>query len=174
VQFKKRITALFAILMFAAISPLAAAEMKIAIVDVQTAIAASDEAQRLITQIRDEFKGDEDNIKLIQTEAAELLQKLQKDAEVMSEDEKRRVQQEIESLNNDFVYQRQKLQKELQARQTELFQGIDGKVQKAIEELVLQNDYDLVLPRGAAIYVGDLYDVTRKVTEKLNELDKKG
>ena len=42
---------------------------------------------------------------------------------------------------------------------------------KAIEELVLENDYDMILPRGAALYVGDLYDVTRKVTEKLNEMN---
>jgi Skp family chaperone for outer membrane proteins len=29
----------------------------------------------------------------------------------------------------------------------------------------------MILPRGAALYVGDLYDVTRKVTEKLNEMN---
>jgi Skp family chaperone for outer membrane proteins len=88
---------------------------------------------------------------------------------VMSDDEKRRVQQEIESLNNDFVYQRQKLQKEVAARQGELFIGTEEKVRKAIEDLVLENDYDMILPRAAALYVGDLYDVTRKVTEKLNQ-----
>jgi Skp family chaperone for outer membrane proteins len=81
------------------------------------------------------------------------------------------MQQEIESLNNDFVYQRQKLQKEVAARQSELFAGTEENVRKAIEELVLENDYDMILPRGAALYVGDLYDVTRKVTEKLNEMN---
>ena len=57
------------------------------------------------------------------------------------------------------------------ARQSELFAGTEDKVRKAIEELVLENDYDMILPRGAALYVGDLYDVTRKVTEKLNEMN---
>ena len=97
---------------------------------------------------------------------------MQKDSEVMSEEEKRRVQQEIESLNNDFVYQRQKLQKEVAARQQELFAGTDVKVRNAIEELVRDNDYDMILPRATALYVGDLYDITRKVTEKLNEMDR--
>ena len=171
-QIKRRITALLAIISIALMSPLAIAEIKIAVVDVQQAIISSEEAKRLLGQIQAEFKTDEDSIKGIQTQAAALLQKLQKDAEVMSEEEKRRVQSEIESLNNDFVYQRQKLQKEIQARQNELFVGIDAKVRKAIEDLVLANDYDMILPRGAALYVGDLYDITRKVTEKLNELDK--
>ena len=75
----------------------------------------------------------------------------------------------IERLNYDFVYQRQKLQKEVAARQGELFIGTEEKVRKAIEDLVLENDYDMILPRAAALYVGDLYDVTRKVTEKLNQ-----
>ena len=149
----------------------AQAEMKIAVVDVDRAVAGSEAAQKLLRQLQVEFKTDEDTIKKIQTEAAELLQKMQKDADVMSDDEKRRVQQEIESLNNDFVYQRQKLQKEVAARQNELFSGTEVKVRKAIEELVLESDYDMILPRAAALYVGDLYDVTRKVTEKLNQTE---
>ena len=148
-----------------------AAQMKLTVVDVDRAIAGSEDAQKLLRQLQEEFRTDEDTIKKIQTEAAELLQKMQKDNEVMSDSEKRRMQQEIESLNNDFVYQRQKLQKEVAARQSELFAGTEDKVRKAIEELVLENDYDMILPRGAALYVGDLYDVTRKVTEKLNEMN---
>lgn len=153
-------------------STTAIAELKLAFVDVDRAVASSEAAKELLTQLQGEFSTDEDTIKSIQTDAAVLLQRLQKDGEVMSEDEKRRLQQEIESLNNDFVYQRQKLQKEVAARQSELFAGTEVKVRKAIEELVLENDYDMILPRAAALYVGELYDVTRKVTEKLNEMDK--
>ena len=91
----------------------------------------------------------------------------------MSDSEKRRLQQQIESMNNDFVYLRQKLQRQIEERQTELFTGIDSKVQKAIEELVLSEDYDMILPRGAVLYVTDLYNITRKVTEKLNQLNAK-
>ena len=89
----------------------------------------------------------------------------------MTESEKRKLQQQIESKNNDFVYLRQKLQREIEERQKELFTGIDAKVQKAIEDLVLEEDYDLILPRQAALYVGDLYNITRKVTERLNAID---
>ena len=153
-------------------SATAIGEVKIAFVDVDRAVASSEAAKKLLVQLQGEFSTDEDTIKSIQTDAAALLQRLQKDGEVMSEDEKRRLQQEIESLNNDFVYQRQKLQKEVAARQGESFAGTEVKVRKAIEDLVLENDYDMILPRATALYEGDLYDVTRKVTEKLNEMDK--
>ena len=62
------------------------AEMKIAVVDVDRAVAGSEAAQKLLRQLQEEFKTDEDTIKKIQTEAAELLQKMQKDADVMSDD----------------------------------------------------------------------------------------
>jgi len=172
VHFKQRILAILVACVFAFASPVTFAEVKIAVVDVQRAILSSEEAKRLMAQIKDEFKSDEDQIRKIQTEAAALLQRAQKDQDVMSEAEKRRIQQEIESKNNDFVYLRQKYQREISARQVELFSGTEAKVQKAIEELVLENDYDMILPRAAALYVGDLYDITRKVTEALNELDK--
>jgi Skp family chaperone for outer membrane proteins len=58
----------------------------------------------------------------------------------------------------------------IEERQQELFTGVDTKVQAAIEMLVKTDDYDLIMPRQAALYAGDLYDITRKVTEKLNEM----
>lgn len=170
---KQSILAILAISVLTVTSPFASAEVKIAVVDVQNAILQSEEAKRLLTQIQEEFKGEEDEIRKIQSEAAALLERMNKDADVMSDAEKRRLQQQIESMNNDFVYLRQKLQRQIEERQTELFTGIDSKVQKAIEELVLSEDYDMILPRGAVLYVTDLYNITRKVTEKLNQLNAK-
>ncbi len=168
---KQPILAILAISVLALTTPVALAEVKIAVVDVQTAILQSEEAKRLMAQIQTEFKTKEDEIREIQSEAAGMLERAQKDAEVMTESEKRKLQQQIESKNNDFVYLRQKLQREIEERQKELFTGIDAKVQKAIEDLVLEEDYDLIIPRQAALYVGDLYNITRKVTERLNAID---
>ncbi len=69
-------------------------------------------------------------------------------------------------------YLAEKLQTKVQERQNELLTGIDVKFNKSVESLVLSEDYDIILPRENAIYVGDLYDITRKVTEKLNEMDR--
>lgn len=149
------------------------ADVKIAVVDVQSAILNSEQAKVYMAQIQQEFKKEEDEIRALQTSATALLERMQKDGDVMSEPEKRKLQQQIEDKNNDFVYLRKKLQRQIDDRQKELFTGIDQKVQQAIEELVKSEDFDLIIPRQAALYVSDLYDITRKVTEKLNTLDKK-
>lgn len=147
------------------------AEMKIAFVDVQRAILSSEQAKKLQAQIGEEFKDEEAEIRQVSSDAASLIQRLQKDSEVMSDAEKIKLQKQIEEKENDFSYLRQKLQNKIQTRQTELFSGTEVRLQKAIEDLVMSDDYDVILPRNAALYVGDLYDITRKVTEKLNEMD---
>ncbi|MEE2913497.1 MAG: OmpH family outer membrane protein [Pseudomonadota bacterium] len=159
-------------LLVSVVSQPALGEIKIGVVNVQGAILASEEAKRLTAQIKEEFSDDEQAIVALQTEANTKIQQMQKDADVMSEAERRRVQQELESINNDFVYQRQKLQRQIDERQQELFAGIDQKVSRAIEDLVRDEDFDIIIPRQAAIYVSDVYDVTRKVTEKLNSYDR--
>lgn len=168
----RRVPLILAMAVAGLLSTTAWAEVKIAIVDVQKAILSSEQARGYMEQIQKEFKDDEDEIRNLQTDAAALLERLQKDGEVMSDTEKRKLQRQIEDKNDYFVFLRKKLQKQIDDRQQELFAGIDQKVQKAIEELVLSDDFDIIIPRHAALYVADLYDITRKVTEKLNTMDK--
>lgn len=168
---RNHISAVAISLVMTLISSSVLAEMKIAFVDVQRAILSSEQAKKLQVQIGEEFKDEEAEIRQVSSDAAALIQRLQKDSEVMSDSEKIKLQKQIEEKENDFSYLRQKLQNKIQTRQTELFAGTEVRLQKAIEDLVMSDDYDVILPRNAALYVGDLYDITRKVTEKLNEMD---
>ncbi len=167
------VLAIAASLLMLVLSAATLAEVKIAVVNVQQALVDSDEAKKLLVQIQEELKPQEAEIRKLQTEAAALLERMQKDADVMSETQKRKLSEELEQKNQDFQYERQKLQRKAEARQQELFAGTQGKLSQAIEELVRTDDYDIILPANAVLYVTDVYDITRKVTEKLNELDKK-
>ena len=110
-------------------------------------------------------------LRKIQSDAAALLERAQKNSDVMSDQEKRKLQNEIQSKNSDFEYLRNKLQKEVQERRNELFAPVDQEVQQAIEDLVRENHYDLVIPAQATLYINPVYDVTNKITEKLNKYD---
>ncbi|MDG2070891.1 MAG: OmpH family outer membrane protein [Pseudomonadales bacterium] len=154
------------------LSQSALAEVKLAFVDVQRAILSTEEAKRIQAQVAEEFKDEQAELRQISTDAAALMQRAQKDEEVMSADEKARISQELTDKDEEFKFRGERLQRQVNARQGELFGGMDVKLQKAIEALVLSEDYDVILPRNSALYIGDLYDITRKVTEKLNEMDK--
>lgn len=169
-QVKQPVLAALAAIMLAFGASSAFAETKIAVVDVQRAILNSEEAQQKMQQIQEEFSGDEQEIKDLQADAAALNERLQKDGDVMSDSEKRKLQRQIQSKNEDFQYLRNRLQKRIESRQQELFAGTDEKVQRAIEEIVMEEDYDLIMPRQAVLYAGDIYDITSRVTEQLNKM----
>lgn len=168
---KQHLTAIVTCLMMFLVTPVAFAEVKFGFVDVQLAILSTEQAKVIQAQINEEFKSEQDSIRQIQSDAAALIENLQKNAEVMSDAEKRRVSLQIEDKDNALKYEGQRLERQVTERQQELFAGIQGKLQKVIEDLVISDDYDVILPRQSALYVGDIFDITRKVTEKLNELD---
>lgn len=170
VQVKQPVLAALAALILAFGPSSAFAETKIAVVDVQRAILNSEEAQQKMQQIQSEFKGDEEEIKELQADATALAERLQKDADVMSDSEKQKLQRQIQSKNEDFQYLRNRLQKRIESRQQELFAGTDEKVQKAIQSLVVSEDYDVIIPRQAVLYAGEVYDITARVTEELNKM----
>ncbi|MDA0789712.1 MAG: OmpH family outer membrane protein [Proteobacteria bacterium] len=167
------VLAIAASLLLMVLSAATLAEVKIAVVNVQQALVDSDEAKALLAQIQEELKPQEAAIRKLQSDAAALLERMQKDADVMSETQKRKLSEELETKNQDFQYERQKLQRLAEARQQELFAGTQHKLSRAIEELVRTEDYDIILPSNAALYVGDVYDITRRVTEQLNAMGKK-
>lgn len=169
-QIKQPILAILTTLLLVFGASSALAETKIAVVDVQRAILNSEEAQKKMQQIQEEFSGDEQEIKQLQADASAMAERLQKDGEVMSDSERQKLQRQIQSKNEDFQYLRNRLQKRIESRQQELFAGTDEKVQKAIEALVMSEDYDLIVPRQAVLYAGDVYDITSRVTEELNKM----
>lgn len=151
----------------------ALAEIKVAVVDPQKAILQSAEAKRLLQLLEDEFKDEQKDIRKIDAERTALLEKFRKDGEVMSPQEQTKMRRQIASITDDLGYKTQKYQKEILDRQRDLMSGFNQKLQDAVRAIVLSDDYDMVINREAVFYVGELYDITRKTTEKLNALHEK-
>ena len=153
-------------------SSVAHAELKVAVLDTQRAIVGSEEAQGLIAQLEQEFKAKESDVGTLRDEIVALNERLQKDGEVMSDAEKRRVGKEIEDKRIDYQFQVNKLQKELNDRQQELFRELVPKVDAVLKDLIELEGYDMVMERSTLRWVNSKHDITRKVTEKLNERSK--
>ncbi len=146
-----------------------AAELKVAVVDSQRAILESDEAQGLLNQASEELKGEQDAVIALRDSITALQDQLQKDGEVMSQTEQQKILKEIESQRLDFEFGANKLQKEAQDRQQAIFQQIGPKYQKVINDLIEIEGYDLIIERSNLLYSNSKHEITRKVTEKLNE-----
>jgi outer membrane protein len=150
----------------------AAAEIKIAVLDTQRALAESEEAKALLQKAQTELQKENDELQALVAEVEGLRDKLQKDGQVMSAAEQRNVQKDIEDKQIELQFLNNRLQKEANDRRNELLQVMVPKVQAVLKDLIAVEGYDFIMERaslGALGYANSKHDNTRRVTEKLNE-----
>ena len=164
--------ALWALLLgapFAAAELQVAVELKIAVLDTQRAIVSTEEAQEFMETAQNELKEEETEVNALGEQILALQQQLETDGEIMSPSEQRRVQKEIEDGQIDYQYLVNKLQKQLNDKRQELLQVMAPKLNAVLEDLIALEGYDLIMERASLRYVNPKHDITRRVTEELNE-----
>jgi outer membrane protein len=166
-MFNKQVSTLLVALILAA--PFASAEMKIVVLDPVRAILESDEAKVLADAANAEMQPEQDELRAAAEEMQALQAKLQKDGEVMSESERRKALNDLESMQADIQFGSQKLQKQVQDKRQEILQAMAPKYEKVLGDLIQIDQIDLILSPNQVQYANAKHDISRRVTEKLNE-----
>lgn len=154
-------------MMFASVA--AQAEMKIVVLDSVRAILESDEAKILAEAANKEMEVEQKQLREMAEKMQALNGKLQTDGEVMSNTETRKVQKDIEDMQIDLQFRGQKLQKEVQDKRQEILQELAPKFDKVLKDIISVDQIDLIMAPNALQYANSKHDITRRVTEKLNE-----
>jgi outer membrane protein len=151
------------------------AEGKIAVIDVQGAILQTDIAQKRLAEVRDkaDYKKNKAEYDRLKSEGDALLKTAQKDAAVMSEEQKKATQTKLAGLQEDLEQVVGKLQQAEQGTGQALLQEMGPKVQEVLRELIKEEKIGLLLQRNAVVHAEESYSITAKVTEKLNKLTAK-
>ena len=150
-------------------APAVSAEMKIVVLDPVRAILESDEAKVLAEAANKEMQPAQDELRAAAEEMQALQEKLQKDGEVMSESERRKALKDLENMQADLQFGSQKLQKQAQDKRQEILQALAPKYEKVRNDLIQIDQIDLILSPGQLQYANPKHDISRRVTEKLNE-----
>lgn len=146
-----------------------AAPLKIAVLDMAGALFNSERAKVVDAAIKEETAEDEGKIRALAEQAQALQAKLDQDAAVMSEDEKRKTTEQIQEIGVQYQFLVQKIQTLLQERR-EQFQNTHAQsLIQAIQTVVEEGQYDVVLRAEAALHYRTEFDITARVTEKLNQ-----
>jgi outer membrane protein len=146
-------------------------ETKIGVANVQQAILQSEAGKKLVEQINASFSEQDEALKERQAEITALLEKLKKDTELMSEQEFQSLLNEITQKRGELAQVFQQLNRVRTEQIERVIQSLGPRAQEAIEALVLSDKYDLILRRENTLYRHELYDVTSKLTEKMNSLE---
>lgn len=164
----RRILTVVALTMALILSQAVAAQMKIAVVDVNEAIGQTSEAREFLRQVQDEMRPEQDRIRELTAERARIEEEAERDQDILDERGLRRLQEEYERLSSDLQFRAERYQQTLQRRRNELMREMGPRVQAALDEMVRAEGYDLVIPAGAVIYVDPSHDITRRLTERLD------
>lgn len=147
----------------------AQAEVSIAVVDMQRAVLASDEAKAAVEKFRQEKQSEIDTIAKLETELKGIQEKIAKDGEIMSEDERRKLKNSFEEKATTYKFHRQNMQKAEQQELQNLAQMMEPKMQAALKAIIDEKKYDLVVRPEMVIYNAPGTDITKLLLEKLNE-----
>ncbi|MEZ7818590.1 MAG: OmpH family outer membrane protein [Pseudomonadales bacterium] len=169
-MFNRLAMAVLATAMMAA--PTVYAEMKIVVLDPVRAILESDEGKVLIEAANKEMQADSEQLRSQAEELQALQAKLQKDGEVMSDSDKRKAVKELESMQADLQFGSQKIQKIAQDKRQEILQTLAPQYDKVLKDLIQVDQIDLIVQPNALQYANPKHDITKRVTEKLNEQSK--
>jgi outer membrane protein len=148
---------------------------KIAVVDVQGAILQTDAAQQRINEVREQedYKKNKEEYDRLKSEGEALLKTFQKDAAIMSQEQKATAQQKLGSMQEDLDHVTGKLQQAEQSAGQALLQEMAPSVQEVLREIIEKEGIGLLLQRQAVIHAEPSYSITSQVTDKLNQLTAK-
>jgi len=141
----------------------------VAVVDLQAAVTNSNEAKAFTEKVNKEFEPQRGKIKKMAERFRQIKEKLEKDAAVMTQTEISQLQREGEDITIDLKRMKRDFQQLSSERQQDLIKIMGPKFDKAMEQVIKEEQIQVVLARQAALYVNPVYDITAKITEKLNK-----
>lgn len=150
----------------------AAAQGKIAVVDLEAAILQTDFAQQRLSQFEEseDFAADRTEFEGLRKELDELVQNFQRDQAAMSEDQKVAARQKLASKQSDIEYVAKKLQSMQQQNAQRVFQELAPKAREVLRDIIATDGIGLLLQQQTVIHADLGYSITAKVTDKLNQL----
>ncbi len=144
------------------------AEMKIAVTNYQMALPESDAAKKYAVYAEKKFGPQLNKLKQLEADAKRIQDRLVKDAEKMQQAERERLELEFKQKARDFQFQSKELNEAKAISDRDMLKQLKPKLDKAVEEVIKQGNYDLVLERGAVVDVKPQYEITRQVIERMN------
>jgi outer membrane protein len=159
----KKVLALLSGLVLA--SSVSAADLKVGVVDLRKLIDQSSQSQKSQADLKKEFQPKETKLVNEQKELKKLEEKLEKDAAVMSDADKRKTEKELIDRGREFKRQMDEMRQEYGLRANQEMAKIQKVIQEAIQTVAKDQNFDLILVDGVA-FAKDGLNITDQV-EKL-------
>jgi outer membrane protein len=165
----KRLLLVVSFLLFSQVA-VAQSQPVIGVVDLEQALFNTEAALALEASIREELQDDQQRLNRLNSELRELIERAQRDESIMSEAEMRRLNADAQEKQVQMQMVGERLQEAWQQRQQMFIENMRQYLGQAIEGVVQEGGYDLVLNADQIAYFNNSYNITAQVTARINEL----
>jgi outer membrane protein len=166
----KKLVLLLAAALLASTQAVAQDNPTVGVINLEQALFNSDAARSLEENTRSEFQSDEQRLERLNTELREIIEQAQRDESILSEQELRQLNADAEEKQVQMQLIAERLQNAWNQRQQQFVEANRQLLGQAIEAVVEEGEYDLVLNAEAVAYFNNSYNITALVTAKINEL----
>ncbi len=160
---KKRVS-LFLILLF--VANVSYAELKIGFVNVAKVLEKAPQAEKAKKRLEQEFSPRDKHLVAQGKEIKKLEEKLTRDASVMGESERRKLERDIIGKKREAKRSQQEFSEDFNLRRNEELGKLQRRIIEAIRALAKDEKFDLLLTEGV-IFASPQIDVTEQVQKKL-------
>ncbi len=163
---KKRVSLFLALLLAANVSY---AEIKIGFVNVARVLEKAPQAEKAKKRLEKEFSPRDKHLVSQGKEIKKLEEKLNRDASVMGEAERVKLERDIIAKRREAKRSQQEYSEDLNMRNNEEFRKLQRRIFEAVKILAKDEKFDLILTDGV-IHASPAIDITEQVQKKLLSL----
>lgn len=148
--------------------PAAAADVKIAVVNLQTVLETSVAGKAAQDQLKSQRDKLEADLKQKGNELQELEKRLQRDSMVMSKETREDKEREFRIKASDFQALQKKYRSDLQDLERQLMGDLQKDISALVSEIGKKEGYQLVISNIGVLYSQPSIDITARLVQELN------
>jgi len=137
------------------------------IVDMQKIMHVSPKIQAVGNRLKAKFASQQGKIAAKQQQLKTLLTKLNRDASVMSNSAKQKLQNKIVDARKKYSSMLQNYEQGVMAAQQKEMQKIAGSIQSIAAKIAKQDNLGMIVVKQAVIYAGNAKDITDQVIKAM-------
>ncbi len=162
---KKYLTVALTAALIAGATVAFAADLKIGVVSTEVILRDSPAAQAASKKLEQEFSKRDKDINAQGQRLKGDIERFDKNASTMSEQERVRKQRDLQDRDRDFQRRQRELREDINQRRNEELQKLLRQANTVIKNIAQREKYDLILQE--AIYVNPKLDITDEVLKEL-------
>lgn len=163
----KKIGALIILLALLVAAPVLA-EQKIGFVDVQRAVMSVEDGKAVKKKLESFAKKKKGELEKAQDDLKAMKEELEKQASLLKDDVKRKKALEFQQKVAEFQETYLKSEKELSSKQAELSKPILEKLERTINAIAKEQNYDVILEKAAVLFAKSNFDLTDEIIGRYN------